>query len=237
MQDNHKTRYIRSNLNTKAVMGKKKKVDTILTIYSATGLFFVACSFIFFVLPYFPEIYYGIFPTATKQEASIISKTTENLQRDKRLLEEINTRQKIPSLPDFDASLPLTNRLLIPSIGVDGEIHEGTNPEEQLEYGIWRVHNFGDPENNTVPIIFAAHRFGYIRWTEDFRKTNSFYYLPQTQPGDTIEIIWNQRKYGYNIVFAAEDTQITDYSHDLILYTCKYFNSPVRILRYADRVE
>ena len=54
--------------------------------------------------------------------------------------------------------------------------------------------------------------------------------------GDRIEIIWGQRKYVYEIYRAEDSTGIQDYEADLILYTCRLFNSPTRIFRYANRV-
>ena len=51
-------------------------------------------------------------------------------------------------LPLFDPSLPKENGLLIEKIGVRGEIHEGENWAEILKTGVWRVPDFGTPEDD-----------------------------------------------------------------------------------------
>ncbi|HLE49636.1 MAG TPA: sortase, partial [Patescibacteria group bacterium] len=134
---------------------------------------------------------------------------------------------------------------------------------EILKTGVWRVPDFGTPEDDGpsepvergadsqigpselvergadsqigLPIILAAHRFGYVTWTNSFRTLNSFYSLPKLKVGDRVEIVWNQRKYVYEIYKEETGTAITDYTADLILYTCDLWNSPTRIFKYARR--
>ena len=85
-----------------------------------------------------------------------------------------------------------------------------------------------------LPIILAAHRFGWDWWWQtDYWKYNSFYYLPEVEQGDMIEIIADQRKWVYEVYAGEEGEEITDYDADLILYTCKFLNSPLRHFRYA----
>ena len=149
----------------------------------------------------------------------------------------INTPEvkEIP-LPDIDPSLPKDNGLLIDKIGVKGLIHEGTDWENILKLGVWRVPNFGTPEDNSLPIILAAHRWGYLSWSAAFRKLNSFVDLPKLVVGDTIKIIWGQRPYEYKVYSVQTGTKITEYNANLILYTCQLWNSPVRFFVYANRV-
>lgn len=137
--------------------------------------------------------------------------------------------------PRFNSQLPSENRLIIPSISVDTQIQEATseNYEEALKKGIWRVSDFGTPFSRQRPTILTAHRFGYLKWSNLFRRKNSFYNLPKLKEGEIVEIIWKQRKYVYKIYGTGEDEEITDYSADLILYTCESLNSPVRIVEYA----
>ncbi len=141
-----------------------------------------------------------------------------------------------PSLPPFDPSLPTDNGLIIDKIKVRGQIHEGDDWQSLLKTGIWRVPNFGTPDNNQQPIILAAHRWGYLSWTNSFRTLNSFYNLPKLEVGDQVEIDWNQRKYIYEVYKSEIGDKISDYSANLILYTCELWNSPTRILKYAKRV-
>jgi len=142
-------------------------------------------------------------------------------------------------LPEFDSSLPIANSLIIPTIGVNTEIRESSldEYEKALKNGVWRVTNFGTPRSVGSPIILAAHRFGYLRWTNQYRHENSFFNLPKLEVGDTVEIVWNQRKYVYGIYASDEGTEITDYSADLILYTCNDLTSDIRIFKYARLLE
>ncbi len=146
---------------------------------------------------------------------------------------------KVRSLPPFNSNLPLNNHLSIPSIGVDTDIQEATydNYESALKKGVWRVSNFGQPDEYGVPMILAAHRFGYLAWTNEYRHLNSFYNLPKVKVGDTITIDWGQRQYTYGVYKTETNTEITDYSADLILYTCEALSGPDRVFVYAKLIQ
>jgi len=141
--------------------------------------------------------------------------------------------------PKYEATLPKENTLEIASIGVNAQLNEATveNYEEALEDGIWRVSDFGTPAARENPTILAAHRYGYLAWTNLFRRERSFYNLPNLKEGELVEIVWRQRKYVYEVYATSEGEEIEDYSADLILYTCKDLNSPVRIFKYARLLE
>lgn len=153
-------------------------------------------------------------------------------------IKEVNV-QKPEYIPAFDSSLPLENRLFIPSIKVDTQIWEASleNHEDALKKGVWRANDASTPENRDVPTILAAHRFGYLKWDNLYRRYNSFYNLSKMKEGDTVEIIWKQRKYIYGVYRIEEDTKINDYSADLILYTCRDLTSDIRIFVYAKLLE
>lgn len=140
--------------------------------------------------------------------------------------------------PPLDTSLPLTNSIIINKIGVKAEIHEATreNHETALMNGVWRVDDFGTPAQRNRPTILVAHRFGYIWWSNQFRRENSFYNLDKIHVGDTIEVIWRQRKYTYAIYGEDEGEEISDYSGDLILYTCQDLTSKMKFFKYAKLV-
>ena len=99
-----------------------------------------------------------------------------------------------PYQPVFDATLGKENRLIIDEIGIDAKLNESSQEdvEEALREGVWRVSEFGTPYGRKRPTILAAHRFGFLDWTNDFRRKNSFYSLPKLNEGDTVEIIWTQ---------------------------------------------
>lgn len=139
------------------------------------------------------------------------------------------------NLPAFNPALPKTNQLAIPSIGVKTVIEEATygNYESALKKGVWRVSDFGQPDKTGAPIILAAHRFGYIAWSNSYRHYNSFYNLPKVKVGDTVNIVWQQRQYTYGVYKTENATAISDYSADLILYTCESLSGEERIFVYA----
>lgn len=181
------------------------------------------------IVPILPHFLYRLSPGAPQALAGNIAGLASSSQSNEPV------KPQTP-LPPLNPSLPKTNRLAIPTIGVDGEIHTGDNWEQILEKGVWIVPGFGSPNDNQQPIILASHRWGYLDWSNSFRKLNSFYSLPKLQNGDQVQVIWEQRLYTYEIYKSESSTEITDYSADLILYTCQLWNSPVRIFRYAKRI-
>lgn len=194
---------------------------------------------IFAILSSYPVglyIYYTLAPRTSQllakalQETSIeISKKSENqiIKVDEPVITEV-TR---------DISLPEGHYLNIPRIGVDTIIWEAENAnyENALKKGVWRVNDFATPLDSAQgkPIILAAHRFGYLEWSQDYRLKNSFYELPKLKNGDVIEIVWDQHRYKYQITKVEEGTNISEDDSDLILYTCKFLVSPIRIIVYA----
>jgi hypothetical protein len=145
-----------------------------------------------------------------------------------------NSAQKQTYLPPKDETLPEGKWIIIPRIGVRTQLQETENPEEALTTGVWQVPGYGQAGDTDQPLILAAHRFGWEWWWQsDYWKYNSFYLLPDTEPGDIVEIIDGQRKWTYEIYGGGEGDDINDYNADMILYTCKFLNSPIRHFRYA----
>lgn len=197
------------------------------------GIAFWFCATVLAFLPSWPHLYYRLFPQTSQALASTIASTISPINT---TIATPSAVVKAPTLPDIDPSLPKENGLIIEKIGVKGLVHEGANWEQILKTGIWRVPDFGTPESNSMPIILAAHRWGYLDWSAAFRKLNSFYSLPNLAVGDTIEIIWNQRPYEYKVYSIESGTKISEYKANLILYTCQLWNSPLRYFVYANRV-
>ena len=206
--------------------------------YLYLGLSLWVLTVIFVAAPIWPYVFYRLSPSTSEVLASTIGTTVTKIviptvvEESSRSLE--HTRDDNP--PPFDPSLPKENGLIIEKIGVRGEIHEGDNWGQILKTGIWRVPDFGTPEDDTLPIILAAHRFGYVTWTSSFRTLNSFYNLPKLKVGNKVEIIWNQRKYVYEIYKSETGPAVTDYTANLILYTCELWNSATGIFKYLRRV-
>jgi sortase (surface protein transpeptidase) len=187
-------------------------------------------------LPSWPHLYYRLSPETSTVLAQTISKPLQALPTTQEKESTKPTKTEQPKLPPLDLSLPKENGLIIEKIGIRGEINKGEDWQEVLKKGIWLVPNFAIPEDGDGPIILAAHRWGYLDWSNQFRYLNSFYNLPKLEIGDQVLINWNQRQYQYEITKEETTEQITDYSTDLILYTCQLWNSPLRIFKYAKRI-
>jgi len=199
---------------------------------TTAGLFLWFVAFILVTIPFWPQVWYRLRPQTSQQLANVLA---QGFSANAVASESAKIKER--KLPPFDPNLPQENGVTIPRISVSTQIREGKDPYSVLREGVWRVPEFGNPESAATPMILAAHRFGYLDWSQQFRIRNSFYNLPKLKHGDTLEVIWNQRKYTYEITGFYEGEQITDYSQDLILYTCKLFNSPIRIVYFAKMKE
>lgn len=197
----------------------------------AKYLFFFGLALI--ISSYLPAVYYSVRSQGGKLISRYLVETAQNSSPSSK------TEEPEPYQPAYEASLPKENRLVVSSIGVDTEIHEASveNFEEALKKGVWRTPNFGTPVKRTQPTILTAHRFGYLKWSNQYRHENSFYNLPKLDLGDTAKIIWRQRTYTYAVYHVEENTEITDYSADLILYTCRDLTSDLRIFIYLRLLE
>ncbi len=182
---------------------------------------------------YGPSVWYFVESGGHNAVSAFLAKTAKSTT-----LESKNIASPVAYEPQFDPSLPLGSRLKIPSIGVDTPLQEATydNYEEALKKGVWRVSDFGAP-GEAKPIILAAHRYGYLAWSNLYRRQNSFFNLPKVKAGDLVEITWHQRKYVYEVYAEEKGEQISDYSANLILYTCVTLTGEERIFKYARLLE
>lgn len=219
-------------------MKKEKFFNRLTTIYTILGFLLLTTSLALILIPTFPYIWYRINPQATQQEIVMLSEEIAEMETTE--IEEIFKEEKTQEVdpgPPHNPNLPEGYFVSIPSINVLSPISDNPDYEEALKSGTWIVPDYGTPENPTLPIILAAHRFGYQYWDREERERISFYNLPQIDTEEYISIYWNQREYIYQIYKGQESEYISDYGADLILYTCRHFNSPVRIFRYAKLVE
>ena len=210
-------------------MGKKEKIKKISKFYNVIGITILVLGFLLMLIPVFPYVWYVLNPQATENEITPLSEEIIPEEEIPEVEEPIN---KNP-LPFKDTGLPKQPYIIIDKVNVNSPIGTGEDYIEALKVGVWMVPEYGDPIDNAAPIIIASHRFGYSSWGSEKREKISFYSLPSTKEGDIVEIIWDQRKFYYVIYKSEESNVITDYNTDLILYTCKFFNSPIRIFRYA----
>lgn len=115
--------------------------------------------------------------------------------------------------------MPADNRLVIPSIGVDVEIVEGSG-EEALNRGVWHRPGTGDPLVGGNFVV-TGHRFRYLP-----PNNTTFYHLDRLEVGDGIVVYWEGEQYDYVVdeifVVNPDDVEIeaVTVEYQLTLYTC-----------------
>jgi len=124
---------------------------------------------------------------------------------------------------NVEKEIPEENRVVIPKIGVDMPIVEGTD-DRVLDIGVWHRPATGKPGFGNM--VLTGHRFGYDFLPEDVRNSTSFYNLDKLEKGDYIIIYWNGVEYDYQVEFSEVVDKMDKYIEDqtdeerLTLYTC-----------------
>lgn len=127
------------------------------------------------------------------------------------------------------------NVLVLPQIGVDAEILEGSSVDV-LRRGLWRRPRSGNPERGGNTVI-TGHRFLYTNGP------NTFYALDKMRVGDRFLIFWNGQEYNYEVddirTVPPERVEIERPTHEdvVTLYTCTpLWTSKNRLVVRAKRV-
>lgn len=205
-------------------------------IFSKSAKYLAIAGLLVLMISYAPSVWYAIKTGNGRTLSQILRRPGDNFGE---LMVASGDKQKVDYQPAFDSNLSLENRIDIPAIGVSTQIQEATyeNYEDALRKSVWRVPDLGTPYERTRPTILAAHRFGYLAWSNLYRRENSFFNLPKLNNGETVEITWRQRKYVYEVYGESSGADINDYTADLILYTCNALDSDIRIFKYARLLE
>jgi sortase (surface protein transpeptidase) len=208
--------------------------STLSIIFLVFGVSLLSLAITLTGIPVVWMVWYRVSPETSGDLAKILQRP---IFRQGTTFASSNT--KVIYQPPIDPLLGQDSWILIPAIGVKTQIQEAplADYETALRKGVWRVPDFGDPYSRDKPTILAAHRFGYLAWTNKYRQANSFLSLPKLKLGDKVELIWKQRRYIYQVYGEGEGEEINDYQADLILYTCKFLESPIRIFKYAKLVK
>lgn len=120
--------------------------------------------------------------------------------------------------------------LVIPAIGVETKI---AMDESALDYGGW-VQQIDIATK--LPEVIAVHRFGWENISTEQKLKQTLYHVDKLKPGDEVIIFWKQMKYSYNvkeIITATNNPEVG--KDDVLIYTCKFFNSPQRIFVVLDQ--
>lgn len=134
-------------------------------------------------------------------------------------------------------TVPLTadNQLIIPAIGVQTPIVEGSSLGVLLKHnGVW--HQTGALPSGSL--VLAGHRFRYLP-----PNTSTLYNLGRLKPGDVMLVDWFGRRYSYKVsdvqTIPASDTDVlqqrTQPNH-LYVYTCQDYKMTERILVTASLI-
>lgn len=127
--------------------------------------------------------------------------------------------------------LPSTNRLIIPSIMANQEVHQGADATT-LNKGLWLEPSGALPGNGMA--VISGHRFTY----DDLE--GAFYNLDKVKTGDKIALYWDGQKYLYSVdnkyVVGADYQLAPSDSDKLVLYTCTpIWNPTERLIVVANR--
>ncbi|MBI2356562.1 sortase [Candidatus Dojkabacteria bacterium] len=215
---------------------RNKLFKKIGSLYITIGLFLIVGAIGLIAYPQAPFIM--SFLSINSPEIEVSSLTVEAADFE---ITPTNTEPppRGPQLPPVLPQVQTKQKTLeIPSIGIISPIDSNTNAEVSLKQGTWIVPSFSKPDEKFLnpskpPVILAAHRFGYSDWSIEKRGRISFYNLPSLEKGDKVNILWEGRKYTYKVTDGDENKFIKKGNFDLVLYTCKLYNSPLRIFRYA----
>jgi LPXTG-site transpeptidase (sortase) family protein len=130
------------------------------------------------------------------------------------------TETTLHEIAQSDATpIPGPSRLSVSSIQINGgQIFEG-DTEDTLSKGIWHRPASSTPDKGGNTVL-AAHRFQFLSGND------TFYNLDKVAAGDPIELIWNGKKYLYQVtsssVVTSRAVSIEDNTAEpiLTLYTC-----------------
>lgn len=147
---------------------------------------------------------------------------------------EIAYQLNIPDVEELTLSVETAedlsvNRLIIPSIGVDMQIG---SEQRFLDFGGWVQSSNQENEPNLI----AIHRFGWDNLSPEQKIKQTLYHVQKLKGGDKIYLIWNSKRYQYEVTDLIDDTNNPPITEDLVLYTCKFFNSSHRIFVQTKRV-
>lgn len=119
------------------------------------------------------------------------------------------------------------NKVTIPSMLLDAEIYEGPVQDmyKVLDKGIWRWPAGSTPDKGSNTVLLG-HRFTYTN------PNGVLYHLDKVRIGDTIGLVWNNKKYTYKVVSTVtvppSATQVVAPTElpKLTIYTCAPLWSP-----------
>lgn len=143
---------------------------------------------------------------------------TVSLWFGQRMTNTADTLREELHAPPATQSLPAENRLIIPDILFDQEIHEGKDART-LRDGLWRRPRTSTPADGGNTVI-TGHRFTYNN------PQGTFYHLDKLKVGSELGVYWEGKKYLYTVIetmtvpASAVHVEAQTGGDRLTLYTC-----------------
>lgn len=128
-------------------------------------------------------------------------------------------KQNLPDQPKEDKEvIPAENTLVVPSLGMQEVVYEGSGPAA-LRKGVWHRPHTSNPAQGSNTVL-VGHRFTYTQ------PEGVFYHLDKIKVDDSIVLYWQGEKYSYRVtkvlVVTADKVEIEAPTEGsmLTLYTC-----------------
>lgn len=169
---------IPGNLN-KNMKILKKLTPKQIRIIRIAGLIIIVIGLVVLIYPFWPQIEYKINPP----QGNAYPYSTK--------LQNVNTNESGP--PVIANKIPGENRVVIPKIGVDMKIVEGTNEKVALNQGAWHYPTTSTPNQGGNTVI-TGHRFKYRPPSKE-----TFYLLDKLEKGDKFIVYWQGIEYDYEV--------------------------------------
>ena len=158
---------------------KRKKrraiITTLSVVVAVVGLFFI-------IYPFWPGIQYELFPPNIEKKDYLVANS-----------DTATSAADGSRLPIARTKVPLGNKIMIPKIGVEMPIVEGTNEKIALNQGAWRMPQTSTPDQDGNTVI-TGHRFKYIPPSKE-----TFYLLDKLAVGDEFVVNWEGLEYNYKV--------------------------------------
>ena len=136
---------------------------------------------------------------------------------------------------DGSKPIPQDNRLVIPQMGLDATVNEGTYAST-LKHGLWRRPKTSTPDKGGNTVI-VGHRFTY-------KSLAIFYHLDKVKEGDEFALFWQGKEYLYKVtevrIVNPNQVEVEENTTDpiLTLYTCTpMWTSKQRLVVIAKLIE
>ncbi len=191
----------------------------------AAGLIVVGSGLVAY--PFLPALRYALL-----KPAPVLPYQTRLTERQDPSLKSLSSLPVVGNQP-----IPSDNRLVIPSIGIDMPILEGSTQKVLDRGGIWHIPDTSDPVRGGN-IVLSGHRWQYLP-----PSSMTLYLLDKVQAGEPVIIYWQGQEYDYRItgreVVDPSRVEILNDTPEpkLTIFTCTpLFSTKQRLVLYGELI-